>query len=225
MKNVPEHIGIILDGNRRFAQKIILKPWKGHELGARKVEEFFDWCVDLGLKEVTLYSFSTENFNRDRKEVDFLMKLFKQEFGRIKDDPRLMKNKIRIKFVGLRERFDKDIQKLMAEIEKKTSKNKRIVFNFAMAYGGRTEIVEAVKTIIKNKKQINEKNIEKYLWVNSDVDLIIRTGGDIRTSNFLMWQSAYSELIFLDKLWPEFEKQDLVNCIEEFLRRERRFGK
>ncbi|MCL5018279.1 MAG: polyprenyl diphosphate synthase [Candidatus Pacearchaeota archaeon] len=223
MKNL--HIGIILDGNRRFAQKAKKKLWEGHEAGARKVESLFDWGRELGIKELTLYCFSLENFNRTREEVNFLMELIKKWFMKLEKDSKIEKNKIKIRFIGQKELLDNDLQKLMKRIERKTEKYNDYVINFAIAYGGRQEILSAIKKIVAEKKEINEKSFQESLWLSDYPDLIIRTGGEKRTSNFLPWQSVYSEWIFSDKMWPEFTKEDLKEAIEEFDKRERRFGK
>lgn len=225
----PKHVGIILDGNRRFAKKLGLQPWKGHEFGIKKLEQLLNWCRELGVKELTLYSFSTENFKRGKREKDFLFNIFKREFGNMKRREDIFRNKIRINVIGRLHMFPKGIRKAMHEIMEKTRKHKRFTVNFAMAYGGRQEIVDALKKIIKNSKklkpsQINEKAITKNLYLKSEPDLVIRPGGETRTSNFLTWQSVYSEWAFIKKLWPEFTKKDLVKCVEEFNKRERRFG-
>jgi tritrans,polycis-undecaprenyl-diphosphate synthase [geranylgeranyl-diphosphate specific] len=220
-----KHIGIILDGNRRFAKKLMLEPWRGHELGAEKIEKIFDWCKEFGISEMTLYCFSIENFNRPWKEFDYLMALFKKEFEKIKDDKRLSENSIKIRFIGKRELFDLGLQRAMAELEQKTEDNSEFKINFAMAYGGRQEIIEAVKKLVKSKEEVSEENLKKNLWLADEPDLIIRTGGEKRTSNFLPWQSTYSEWVFLDKMWPEFTREDLITCMNEYSERERRFGK
>jgi len=226
---VPRHIAIILDGNRRYAKKIGLQPWKGHEFGVKKLEHLLDWCRELGIKELTLYSFSTENFRRAKTEVDFLFSIFKKKFNSMKHRRDIFDNKIKINVIGRVYMFPKDIRESMLEIMEKTRNHKNFTVNFAMAYGGRQEIVDAFKKIIKKSKklnpnQINEKLITSNLYLKSEPDLVIRPGGEVRTSNFLTWQSAYSEWVFINKLWPEFTKQDLIKCIEEFNRRERRFG-
>mgnify|MGYP001559102781 CR=1 FL=1 len=228
---VPRHIAIILDGNRRYAKKIGLQPWKGHEFGLRKLESLFDWCQESGIKELTLYTFSTENFNRTKNEVDYLFKLFRKEFNKMKEKKEgIFKENVRFNFIGRIHMFEKGMQQAMGEIMKKTKNNKKFIVNFAMAYGGRQEIVDSFKKIIKeykrlNPNQINEKLITNNLYLKNEPDLVIRPGGEIRTSNFLTWQSVYSEWIFLKKFWPEFTKKDLIECIEEFNRRERRFGR
>lgn len=223
MKNL--HIGIILDGNRRFAQKAKKKLWEGHEAGARKVESLFDWCKELKIKELTLYCFSLENFNRTKEEVNFLMELIKKWFMKLEKDGRIEKNKIKIRFIGQKELLDNDLQNLMKRIENKTETYNDYVINFAIAYGGRQEILSAIKKLVSEKKEINEKNFQESLWLSDYPDLVIRTGGEKRTSNFLPWQSVYSEWIFSDKMWPEFTKEDLRKAIEEFDKRGRRFGK
>ena len=225
MINELKHIGIILDGNRRFAKRLMLESWKGYELGAKKVEKLLDWLKEVGVNELTLYSFSLENFNRPKKEFDFLMKIFKKEFLKLKKDKRVHENKIKIRFIGKKELFDNELQEIIQELEDMTKNHEDYVINFALGYGGRQEIVEAVQGLVDSGEEINEENLKKNLWLKDDVDLIIRTGGEKRTSNFLPWQSTYSEWIFLDKSWPEFEKQDLIECVNEFKNRKRRFGK
>ena len=226
---VPRHVAIILDGNRRYARKLGLRPWFGHELGVKKLEQLLEWCIELGIKELTLYSFSTENFNRTKTEKDFLFNIFKQEFNNMKHRKDIFKNKIRINVIGRIKMFPKEIRKAMLDIMEMTKKHNNFIVNFAMAYGGRQEIVDSFKKIIKHSKKLNPKNIKenlitKNLYLQSEPDLVIRPGGEVRTSNFLTWQSVYSEWAFINKLWPEFTKGDLVNCIEEFKRRKRRFG-
>ncbi len=219
------HIGIILDGNRRFAKKLMKASLKGHEYGAKKVEQLLDWCKELNVKELTLFCLSLENFNRPKKEFNYLLKIFKKEFSKLKKDKRIHDNKIKIKFIGKKVLLDKKLQKIMEELENKTKNYENYTVNFALAYGGRQEIIEAIKKMARNKEQITEENFKKNLWLKNEPDLIIRTGGEKRTSNFLPWQAIYSEWIFLDKMWPEFTKEDLKNSIGEFLERQRRFGK
>ena len=232
VSKVPSHIAIILDGNRRYARKLGLRPWKGHEFGLKKLEDLFKWCMELGIKELTLYCFSTENFNRTKQEKDFLFNIFKKEFDNMRYRKDIFENKIRVNVIGKFNMFPAEIRKSMLDIMKKTKKHNNFIVNFAMAYGGRQEIVEAFKKIAlniqKNKikiKGINEKLITQNLYLKSEPDLVIRPGGEKRTSNFLTWQSVYSEWIFIDKLWPEFTKEDLIKCVDEFNKRKRRFGK
>ena len=232
MKNykVPKKIAIILDGNRRYARKIGLQPWKGHEFGVKKLNDLLDWCLELGIKEITLYSFSTENFRRTRTEIDFLFSVFEREFNNMKHREDIFRNKIRINVIGRVDMFPKGIRKAMHNIMELTKKHNKFIVNFAMAYGGRQEIVDAFKKIIKKSKKlkpndINENLITNNLYLKSEPDLIIRPGGEKRISNFLLWQSSYAELFFIEKLWPEFTKEDLINIINEFNQRERRFGR
>ena len=225
MENGPSHIAIILDGNRRYAMKHKLELYKGHEIGAKKVEQLLDWCYELGVKELTLYSFSTENFNRNEREVGFLMGLFRNQLKRLINDKRLDKNKIRVNFIGRLALFPKDIQDEMEDIMKKTKKYDKFTVNFAMGYGSKQEIVDAVNKLLSKKaNNVDENSFEDYLYLKSKPDLLIRPGGELRISNFLLWQMAYTELYFTKKLWPEFTKKDLVNAIESYNKRERRFG-
>ena len=239
--NNPKHIAIVLDGNRRYGNKIGNK-FKGHVVGAKKVEELFDWCKELGIKEVTLYTFSTENFNRPEKEVDYLMKLFRRQVKRLNEDKRMKKGEIRVNFIGRLDLFPKDLEEDMLKLMEKTAGNDDFIVNFAVGYGGRAEIVDSIKKIIQKFKNarttsgtnfvgneikpddINEELVSENLYLKSEPDIMIRPGGEKRVSNFLLWQCSYSEIFFLEKLWPEFEKEDLVKVIEEFKARERRFG-
>ena len=226
----PKKIAIILDGNRRFAKKMGLQAWKGHEFGIKKIEELIKWCLELGIKELTLYSFSTENFNRSKSEIDFLFGLFKKKFKEMKNDSEILKKGVKINIIGRVDMFPSDINKAMLEVVEKTENNDKLIVNFALAYGGRQEIADSFRKILKNSPkltpdQINEDLITKNLYLQSEPDMVIRPGGEHRTSNFLTWQSVYSEWIFIDKFWPEFTKKDLQDCVDEFNRRERRFGK
>ncbi|MBI2659248.1 di-trans,poly-cis-decaprenylcistransferase [Candidatus Woesearchaeota archaeon] len=241
---VPRHISIILDGNRRYAKKLGLQLWKGHDFGVKKLDELFGWCIELGIRELTLYCFSTENFTRAKKEIDYLFGLFWKEFEKMKQGRGIFKDKARVNVIGRTDMFSKKMQKAMLEAMKNTRKNRALLVNFALAYGGRQEITDSINKILNNKtrknrrflghrkskgfsselKKINENMITKNLYLSSEPDLVIRPGGEVRTSNFLTWQSVYSEWVFVDKLWPEFTKEDLIKCIGEFNRRERRFG-
>lgn len=232
IENVPKHLAIIMDGNRRFSKRLMLKPWKGHEWGVKKLESVLEWCKDYKIKELTLYTFSIQNFNRPKKEFDYLMKLFKENFNRLKNDKRLYENKIKINVIGRIWLFPEDVKKKLIEIMEKTKEHNNYIINFAMAYGGKEEIIDAtIKIAEKIKKgeldinNINEEIFKENLYLRSEPDLIIRTGGEKRLSNFLSFQSAYTEFIFIEKMWPEFEKDDFVYCLEEYSKRKRRFGK
>jgi len=232
----PEHIAVILDGNRRWASKKALNPWFGHEKGAEKVEQLLDWCLKLGVKSVTIYAFSTENFFRSRKEVEEIMQIAKERFKKILTDERIHGNRIRVKVIGRTELLPEDLQKLVKDMEKSTQHYNEHFFNIAFAYGGRAEIVDAARKIAEkiyngelNPEEINERTFEKYLYTahmpKQDPDLIIRTSGEERLSGFLLWQSAYSELCFLDVYWPDFRIIDLLRAIRTFQKRKRRFGR
>ena len=233
MNEVPKHIGIILDGNRRFAKKLMLKPWKGHEWGRDKVKNVLEWCKDIGIPELTLYAFSIQNFQRPKDEFEYLMKLFSEAFKDLMTPENKKKlEEIQIRFIGRTWMFPQEVQDEMKKLTEMTANNTPYKINFAMAYGGREEVIDAVKKIaeaVQNGKMdinaINEQTFAENLYLNSEPELIIRTGGDHRTSNFLIWQSHYSEWFFLEKTWPEFEKEDLLQVINEFKTRERRFGK
>ncbi|HII16053.1 MAG TPA: di-trans,poly-cis-decaprenylcistransferase [Nanoarchaeota archaeon] len=228
----PKHIAIILDGNRRFAKKQGLEPWKGHDFGAKNVENLLEWCRELGIKELTLYTFSTENFNRSRLEVEKLMQLFEKFFTKVKQDKRVMEKGMNMRFVGNLSLFPENVQKAMQAVMEMTKNNKEFIVNFAMGYGGRAEIVNAVKIIAEKAasgkiafKDIDERLVLNELWLHNEPDMVIRPGGELRLSNFLPYQSTYSELYFLEKLWPEITKEDIEKAMEEFETRERRIGR
>lgn len=224
-KNKAKHIAIILDGNRRYAEKIGIPKFKGHEKGYDKIKELLTWCMELGIEEVTLYCLSTENFKRDKGEINYLFNLFRNQIGEFKKDKTIHENKVKISFIGRLSLFPEDMQKSMKEIMETTKDYGNYKLNLALAYGGRAEIIDAIKKIIEEGiKCIDEETIKKNLYIPDDVDVLIRPGGEKRLSNFLLWQNSYAELFFLDKLWPEFEKEDLIAIIEEFKIRERRFG-
>ena len=230
IEKVPKHIGIVLDGNRRFSKKLMLKPWMGHEWGEKKVEKLFEWCKEFEINELTLYAFSIQNFNRPQEEFDYLMKLFYDSFERIKNDSKI--KDMKINFIGRISMFPEKVRNSMQELMEKTKDNKPYLINFAMAYGGQEEVIDAVKKISEEIKKgnidinkINEENFKDFLYLKDSPELIIRTGGEKRTSNFLNYQAAYSEWIYLEKLWPEFEKEDFVECLKEYADRGRRFGR
>ena len=228
----PVHVGIILDGNRRFAKRLMLEPWKGHEYGKEKLKKLFEWCKEFGVRELTLYCFSMQNFNRPKREFDYLMNIFVTAANEAVNDEKVHKNKIRIRVIGRKHLLPEKVQEALTKLEEATKDYNDYVFNLALAYGGREEIIDGIKKLAQDVKEgkvnvedINEEMFKKYLYLADEPDLIIRTGGEQRTSNFLPWQSIYSEWIFLKKMWPEFEKEDFEWCLNEFAKRERRFGR
>lgn len=229
---VPHHVGFILDGNRRFARAKGLKPWRGHEYGREKVHELLNWCEEFGIRELTLYSFSMQNFSRPAREVKALMDLMEKAFTDLIDDPRVYERKIRIRAIGQIDMLPEPVRKAIAKAEAATKDHDQFTLNICVAYGGKEEIFAAVKEIAKKiaKKMIDTadltlENFESHLFLKSQPDIIIRTGGEHRTSNFLSWQSGYSEWFFVKKLLPEFDRDDFQRILKEYARRERRFGK
>jgi len=225
IKRIPHHIAVVLDGNRRYAKKLGIPKFKGHEKGFNKIKDVLEWCIELGVKELTLYCFSTENFRRDKKEVDYLFNLFRKKIDGFKDDKIVNDKKVKVSVIGRVGMFPSDMQEKMKEVMEKTKDYDDFKLNLALAYGGRSEIVDAVRTLVASGKEISEESIGESLYLADDVDLLIRPGGEKRLSNFLLWQMAYGEVIWAEKLWPEFTKQDLIDCVEEYKGRERRFGK
>ena len=229
---IPKHIGFILDGNRRFAKARAMMPWRGHEFGKEKVHEILDWCEEFGVKEVTLYTFSMQNFARPSREVEKLMELIAESFNELAVDPKVHERKMRVRAIGQIDLLPPKVREAIAKAAKATSHYRGRTLNICVAYGGKEEIFEAAKIIAKKiaKKLMKVKDLtleafESHLMLSGQPDLIIRTGGEYRTSNFLTWQSGYSEWFFVDKLLPEFEREDLIKVLKEFNRRERRFGK
>jgi undecaprenyl diphosphate synthase len=221
----PKHIAIILDGNRRWAKQRHIPSSKGHSKGFENILELMEWVKELSIKESTLYCFSTENFNRRKEEVDYLFNLMRKKIkGLDKPDSKIHKNKIKVSFIGKLSMFPEDLQQEMKILMEHTAHYDDYILNLAMAYGSKDEIVQALKKVVENGKDINEEAINEGLYLSSDVDLLIRPGGEKRLSNFLLWQSCYAELWFTDKLWPEFSKEDLIDAVEWFNKRDRRFG-
>ena len=231
---VPEHVAVIMDGNRRFASSLGLSPEVGHQFGRDKIKEVLEWCFELGIKNLTIYAFSTENFNRSSNEVKTLMDLCKEELKKAFNDSRIHKNKVRIRIIGHLDTLPKDIATQAKNIMDQTEHYDKYSFNIALAYGGREEIIQAIQKIAKDVKSgkvkiedIKESIFSKYLYTNGipDPDIILRTSGEERISNFLLWQLAYSELYFSDVYWPAFQKKDFLNAIKTVQQRQRRYGK
>ena len=224
-----EHLGIIMDGNRRFAKRLLKNPWNGHSWGARKVEEVLDWCYEQNIHTVTLYALSLENLNtRPKKELQFLMDIFRKEFTSENFYKKMHKNKTCVRFFGKLEDLPKDIQEILRNVVETTKNYNNTYLNFAIAYSGRQEIIDAVKKLdCDDIKTLTTQNFEKKLdsYGIKDPDLIIRTSGEKRLSGFLLWQSAYSEYCFIDKLWPELTKEEFINAIDDYNKRQRRFGR
>jgi len=227
MNQLPHHLGIILDGNRRWAKERGLPLFKGHQKGLDTAKKIIKYCKEKGIKILTLFIFSTENWKRGREEINYLMSLVKKAISNHLEHLG-KKNQIRIRVIGQKERLPKLLQRKITKIEKPTEDNRGgMTVNFALSYGGRQEIVETVKKIVEKKippEKITEDTIKENLCT-SDVDLIIRTGKEQRISNFLIWQAAYSELYFCPKYWPDFTEKDLDKALEEYSRRQRRFGR
>jgi undecaprenyl diphosphate synthase len=226
-ENIPQHIGIIMDGNRRWAKARGLPTLYGHKKGYDKIMKIGDYCLKKGVKILTVYAFSTENWDRSKKEVDYLMRLLKK--GLTTDIRRLHKKDIKVQVIGRVKELSRDLQKAIKETMDLTKNNRRGILNVAINYGGRPEIIDAVKKIAAKKLtpvQITEKLLADNLYTAGmpSPDLIIRTSGEQRLSNFLTWQSAYSELLFIKKYWPDFTEKDLDEAIREYSRRTRRFG-
>ena len=220
-----QHIAVIIDGNRRFAKNKKKLPWEGHAKGADKTEEFLGWCKELGITETTIYVLSTENLKRPKKEVDELFKLTKKFIEKLKKDKRAKEDKIKISFIGDLSLVPEDIRKSAEEIMRDTKDHDNYKLNLCFAYGGRQELVATFNKLKGKKGEITEKDITGALWLSSEPELIIRTGGKTRTSNFLPWQAIYSEWYFTDILWPDFTKQNLLKAIEAFNTTQRNFGK
>lgn len=232
---VPKHIGVIIDGNRRFAKLLgEEEAWKGHEYGYEKVEEFLDWCKEYGIKCVTIWAFSTENFKRDEEEKRAIFRLIKRMGESALTDKRVSDYKIRLNIIGNIDLFPEDVRKSLQQAMGFTKNNKEFFVNVALAYGGKQEILDAAAKLSKDvsegkvkPEEITQEVFERYTYSKDipPVDLIIRTSGEQRHSGFLLWKSDYAEFYFCDKFWPQFEKEDLLKALVSYSERQRRFGK
>jgi short-chain Z-isoprenyl diphosphate synthase len=235
---LPKHIGIIMDGNRRFAKTVGLDLKAGHDYGADKAREVLDWCLELGIRHVTLWGFSTDNRGRAPDEVSHLHSLFASQARRLIDDPRVHKNRVRVRIIGEIEDFPEEAREALRQVEKSTEAYGDIYLNIALGYGGREEIVSAVRKLLRSKlddgcdldelvRNIDAEEIGRHLYTAGmpDPDFVIRTSGEVRMSGFLLWQTAYSEFYFCDAFWPEFRKIDFLRAMRSFQARERRFGR
>ncbi len=231
---IPQHIAIIMDGNRRYAREVLnTEPMEGHKLGKEKLDEVVHWCLDLKIHHLTVYAFSTENFNRDPSEVDYIMELLEQALYEFGDDTEVHDNKVSIKVIGDRDLLPENVLKAAEYAEEKTKDYTNFTFNVAIAYGGRQDITNALRSIAQKVvdgeidiDDINEEMISSCISTSEtpDPDLILRTSGEIRISNFLLWQMAYSELYFTDVYWPGFRYIDLLRAIRTYQQRTRRYG-
>ncbi|MDD5680336.1 MAG: isoprenyl transferase [Candidatus Omnitrophica bacterium] len=231
MPNIPTHIAIIMDGNRRWARRHGLPATFGHGEGVKAIERVIKAAPEMGVKILTLHAFSTENWKRPSKEIKILLELLERYLDSQKK--RLMDNGIRLNTIGRVDRFPAKLREKLNEVKNLTKRNSRLVLNLALNYGGRNEIVEAARQIVKDAKKgklkteaISEESFSKYLYTSGmpDPDLLIRTSGELRLSNFLLWQASYAEIYITKKLWPDFGKADLRKAIDSYQKRKRRLG-
>ena len=229
---IPQHVAIIMDGNNRFAQKKLMQKGDGHREGKNNLDPIVEHCKEVGVRALTVFAFSSENWKRPQFEVDLLMHLLEETIH--EQLPRMEQFNIALRFIGDRSRLSKQLHDLMDYAEQKTANHNSMVLTIAISYGGMWDMAHAAKRIAQDVQsgkleadQINVDLFDKYVSLNDQpaVDLLIRTGGDYRLSNFLLWQAAYAELYFTDTLWPEFTVQELDHAFRVFAGRERRFGK
>jgi tritrans,polycis-undecaprenyl-diphosphate synthase [geranylgeranyl-diphosphate specific] len=238
MDNIPKHIAVIPDGNRRYAKKYNLSVYEAYKIGSDKAVEFLNWCIEFGVKVATIFIISYDNFlKRPKEDVDPVLKLLKEKLKMIREDKRIIENKVKIKVIGRTNLLPDDVQKEIKLVEDLTKNNSNYYFNLAVIYGSRQEIIDGIKKLFEDFKKgiidinnLDESLFMKYLYFGDEIpypepDLIIRTSGEHRISNYLLYQAAYSELYFIDKYWPEITKDDFINAIEWYKKRERRFGR
>jgi undecaprenyl diphosphate synthase len=223
-KQVPKHIAIIMDGNGRWAKKRGLPRTFGHKEGAAALRKIITHAAEIGVKYLTVYAFSTENWKRSQEEVNALMFLFKSYIKN--EEKNIMENNIRFMVSGRKENVSESLLEAIDKLQDKSKNNIGLTFNIAFNYGGRAEIIDAVNKILKSgKESIDEEEFSKYLYNDiPDPELLIRTSGELRISNFLLWQIAYSEIYITDTLWPDFDERELDIAIESYMKRDRRFG-
>ncbi len=223
---IPRHIAIIMDGNGRWAKKRFLPRTAGHKVGLDTFVDTVDSCSDLGIEYLTVYAFSSENWNRAPEEVSALMELMSR--GIVKYEPEMVRKNIRLKLLGDIDRFEPKYRQALRSVEERLATNTGMTLCICLSYGGRQELVNAVNRLLKEgKTEVTAEDIERNLYSAGvpDPDLVVRTSGEYRISNFLLWQSAYSEYYFTDVYWPDFDKKELLKAIESFSKRERRFGR
>ncbi|MFW5977175.1 MAG: polyprenyl diphosphate synthase [Candidatus Nanoarchaeia archaeon] len=229
MKEI-NHVAFIMDGNRRYAKKQGKSSHFGHKAGAKTLENVLEWCDKAKISTVTLFAFSVQNFKRNQEEKNKIFDLFEDYFSKWKE--KKQRKDINVKFLGRLHLFPQKIQNLCKEIESENKEENTKTIQFCFGYGGREEIVDASKALAKDVQEgkvlledVNEDTLSNYVYSCLKPDIIIRTGGDMRTSNFLLWQSTYSEWFFIDTLWPAFSKKEFESILNEFQQREQRFGK
>ena len=222
--NPIKHVAIIMDGNGRWGIKNKGSRNLGHRAGLKVIESIIEETIKQKINHLTLYTFSTENWKRPKKEILFLFDLLKNFL--LKETKNLIDRNIKLKIIGDKKKFTSELQKILKSSEIKTYKNKGLQINLALNYGSKQEILNSIKILNKNKKKITEKNIEKNLYTKDipNPDLLIRTGNTMRLSNFLLWQLAYTEIFFEKKLWPEFNKMDYIKILKKFKLKKRNFG-
>lgn len=234
---LPQHLGVILDGNRRYAKELGLQPGEGHRRGTETVKALIRWCRSLSIPVVTIWVFSTQNFSRSAEEVSDLMKLFVEQANAMANDQSMEEHGIRVKIIGRRDLLSEEVRAAWNRLEERTAHRSGMLLQVAIAYGGREEVVDAVKkyletqeqkgaTVAQAREQLNEQELSRYLYTAEvpDPDFIIRTSGEVRLSGFLLWQAAYSEYYFVDVHWPAFRKIDFLRAIRSYQARQRRFG-
>jgi undecaprenyl diphosphate synthase len=221
---IPKHIAIIMDGNGRWAQNRHMPRFMGHREGAKRIKKIIKYAADSGVKYLSVYAFSTENWKRPQKEVDTLMEIFQKYLKA--ESKNMLKDNIRLIVTGRKEGISSKLLTAIKEVEELTKNNDGLTFNICFNYGGRSEIIDAVNKIIElGEKNITEENFKEFLYSDiPDPELVIRTSGEFRISNFLLWQLAYSEIYVTDVLWPDFDESEFDKAIENYNKRDRRFG-
>jgi tritrans,polycis-undecaprenyl-diphosphate synthase [geranylgeranyl-diphosphate specific] len=232
-RKTPQHVGMILDGNRRWARERGIDINSGHQFGFEKLKDVLKWCWELGIDTVTVYAMSTENLNRSPEELKELFRLAEKGFREVLDNPDVHANKVKIRVIGRIDLLTESLRDSIIEVVEKTKNYEKNRLNVAIAYGGRAEIIDATKKVVKSVvdgdlkiDDITEATFSKFLYTEGerDPDLIIRTSGEERLSGFLLWQSAYSEFYFMDVYWPELRRIDFLRAIRTYQQRQRRFG-
>ena len=233
LMQLPNHLAIIIDGNRRWAKARGKPSWFGHRAGARRVDEFLNWCLELGIKNISIYTLSTENLRRrPKRELNEIFKVLQEYVEKLLTEKYALLDeyKVKVRFVGELNDLPKPLIRVMGKVMEKTAKHQTRLLNFLVAYGGQSELVHVVKRIAEKvlklgKVEITEKDIEGNLWVPIPVDLIIRTGGYNRLSNFLIWQAAYAEMYTTKTLWPDFSRRELMKALRWYSSIKRNFGR